>query len=149
MGFFFPWENRRSQRRKLQIRNIAFIPCPAVSSSYFAFPPTISVLTHPSKANSSTCVGNPVPLTYSWTLLSNSFFPLLHQIITLCWILSISTKTCYYFLHLLKKNSLLMTVLPLAGCHIFCSTLEQIPQKNHLYLVCPIPLLQSSLTPTP
>ena len=103
MGFFFPWENRRSQRRKLQIRNLAFIPCPAVSSSYFAFPPTISVLTHPSKANSSTCVGNPVPLTYSRTLLSNSFFPLLHQIITLCWILSISTKTCYYFLYLLKK----------------------------------------------
>lgn len=39
-----------------------------------------------------------------------------------------------------------MTVLPLAASLPFvCSPLEQIPQKNHLYLLCPVPLLQSFL----
>ena len=43
-----------------------------------------------------------------------------------------------------------MTVLPLAASVAFvCSTLEQIPQKTHPYLLCPIPFLQSSLTPSP
>lgn len=43
-----------------------------------------------------------------------------------------------------------MTVLPLAASVTFvCSNLEQIPQKTHLYLLCPVPLLQSCLTPTP
>lgn len=48
--------------------SIPFVPCPAVASSYFSFYPS-SEMTHPSKANSFACALNPIPPTYSRTLL--------------------------------------------------------------------------------
>lgn len=82
---------------------ITCIPCPALASSYFPFH-LLSEVTYPSKANSSSCTGSPCSLTYSRTLRSNSSFSVLHQIITLCWTLSISPQTCYYFPHLRKTK---------------------------------------------